>query len=160
MAGDPRATWNAFCCCGKARATPKRRQPRPGSPATISPATRASWCGEDSMIMSRVFVLIVVLALTGCDRTDPYLREGVWHPNGANAANLRAMVTRPTDLVMAAPASRADGGMAAASVDRLRRGQVRSLPDSGVARLVPVGGGPSAPPQAAQPAAPPQGSAN
>jgi len=49
-------------------------------------------------MMPRFTALFVLLALLGCDRTDPYLRDGVWHPNGANQANLRAMVALPSSL--------------------------------------------------------------
>jgi hypothetical protein len=101
--------------------------------------------------MSRFAALTLLLALTACDHTDPYLRTGAWRPNGANEANLRAMVVVPSDVVVAEPAAHADGGRAAAAVARLRRDDVRPLPDSGVAQLVPVSGGAAAPPSAAAP---------
>jgi hypothetical protein len=94
-------------------------------------------------------LLPLLLALAGCDRTDPYLREGVWHPNGANDANLRAMVAVPSDLATATPAGPADGGLAAAALDRLRHGRVRLQPDSAGASDVPASGGSPAPPAAA-----------
>jgi hypothetical protein len=94
-------------------------------------------------------LLLLVLALAGCNRTDPYLREGAWHPNGANEANLRAMVAVPADLATATPAGPADGGLAAAALDRLRHGRVTPLPDSGLAQITVVSGGSSAPPAAA-----------
>ena len=97
--------------------------------------------------MSRSAVLLLLLAFTGCDQTDPYLRPGVWRPTKANDANFRAMVLVSSDLVAAAPASRADGGLAAAAVARLRQDKVRPLLDSGLARITPVSGG--APPPAA-----------
>jgi hypothetical protein len=84
---------------------------------------------------------LLLLALAGCDRIDPYMRTGVWRPNGANEANLHAMVVVPSDLVLARPAAHGDGGMAAAAVSRLRHDQVRPLLDSGVAQLTTVGGG-------------------
>jgi len=92
--------------------------------------------------MSHWRLLLVLLGLVGCDGTDPYRRSGVWQPNGANDADLRAMVTVPSDLVLAAPAAAADGGLAVAALNRLRRDHVRPLPDSGLARIVPVGGAP------------------
>jgi type IV pilus biogenesis protein CpaD/CtpE len=98
--------------------------------------------------MSRSTLLILLLVLAGCNQTDPYLRSGVWHPSGANEANLRAMVVVPSDLVQATPAARADGGLATAALVRLRRDQVRPLLDSGLAQITPVAGG-SAPAAAA-----------
>lgn len=94
-------------------------------------------------MMSRSIALLVLLCLVGCDRIDPYSRAGAWRPNGANDADLRAMVTVPSDLVLATPAGPADGAMAAAALARLRGGRVRPLLDSGLAQIV-VGGAPAA----------------
>ncbi len=88
-----------------------------------------------------IIALTLLLAAAGCDRTDPYQREGVWRPNGANDINLRAMVMVPSDLAVATPPARDDGGMAAAAVARLRLDNVHPLPDSGVAQIVPVASG-------------------
>lgn len=101
--------------------------------------------------MSRSTALLLLLVVAGCDHIDPYRRAGVWRPNGANEANLRAMVVVPSDLVLAPPAAPADGGRAAAALTRLRRDNVRPLPESGIAQLAPVSGGPSAQPGAAPP---------
>jgi hypothetical protein len=97
------------------------------------------------MISRFATLLPLLLALTGC---DPFQRAGVWQPNHANETNLRAMVDAPSDLAAAAPASHADGGMAAAAVARLRHDQVRPLLDSGLARIVPVNGGAAVAPAA------------
>jgi type IV pilus biogenesis protein CpaD/CtpE len=37
--------------------------------------------------------------LAGCGNRDPYQRDDVWYPSGANAANLAAQVADPRDLV-------------------------------------------------------------
>ena len=103
-----------------------------------------------------LLLLPLLVGLAGCNQTDPYMREGNWRPNGANDANLRAMVAVPADLVAATPATPADGQQAATAIDRLRHDTVRPLPDSGLAQVVPVSGGT----QAAPAAAPPAGSAN
>ena len=83
----------------------------------------------------------VLLLLAGCDITDPYEREGVWRPNYANDANLRAMVASPSDLVRGVDGPGGDGQQAAAALDRQRQDKPRKLPDSGVANIVPVSTG-------------------
>lgn len=40
-----------------------------------------------------------ILALAGCTSLDPYYRQDVWQPSGANAANIAAMVANPYDLI-------------------------------------------------------------
>jgi len=56
------------------------------------------------MIMSRTrkirvaALLLGTLALAGCNKIDPYQREGVWRPSTANDDNLAAMVADPADL--------------------------------------------------------------
>jgi type IV pilus biogenesis protein CpaD/CtpE len=83
----------------------------------------------------------LVLVLAGCDATDPYLRQGTWRPNDANEANLRAMVVSPSDLVRGVSSSEGNGRQAAAALDRLRNDKPRPLPDSGIAKVVPISSG-------------------
>jgi type IV pilus biogenesis protein CpaD/CtpE len=105
------------------------------------------------MPMRGAIAVAVLLMLGACQQTDPYAREGAWRPNGSNAANLRAMVVVPSDLVAATPAAPADGGLAATAISRLEHDRVRNLPDSGVAQVTPVASGGSAEqPAAAAPA--------
>ena len=70
------------------------------------------------------------LGLTACDATDPYLREGMWHPVGVNQLNRELMVTRPNDLVLGRGTVDSDGETAASAIDRLRADKVRRLPAS------------------------------
>jgi hypothetical protein len=91
-------------------------------------------------MLIRLALSVVILALVSCDATDPYKREGVWRPNNANEANLRAMVAVPSDLVMGVAAP-SDGQQAAAALDRHRNDKVRLRPDSGIAKILPVAGG-------------------
>ena len=44
-------------------------------------------------------LLAGLLLLAGCNQLDPYHRQGMWEPSGANAANLAAMVADPRDLI-------------------------------------------------------------
>jgi type IV pilus biogenesis protein CpaD/CtpE len=108
------------------------------------------------MTMTRFAALLLPLlvSLAGCNQIDPYTRPGNWRPNGANDANLRAMVAVPADLAVATPASPADGSLAAMAVARLRTDTVRGLPDSGLAEITPISGGSSAAPAAPAAAAP------
>jgi type IV pilus biogenesis protein CpaD/CtpE len=39
-----------------------------------------------------------LVGLAGCSSRDPYKRDDVWYPTGANAANLAAQVADPADL--------------------------------------------------------------
>jgi hypothetical protein len=103
-------------------------------------------------MMAPLVALSLLTALAGCDRNGPYDRAGVWRPNHANESNLRAMVEVPGDLATATPAARADGGLAASAVARLRHDQVRPLMNSGLAQVVPVTGGEPAAAAAAAPA--------
>ncbi len=87
--------------------------------------------------MRRFFhsLLACAITLAGCANLDPETRAGEWHPSGANAINLAAMVTRPSDLTHGVGVASADGQQAADAVLRLRTGHVRPLPDSGLAEL-------------------------
>ena len=40
-----------------------------------------------------------LLALTGCDQTDPLTRNYVWHPTDVNLHNIAAQVDNPEDLL-------------------------------------------------------------
>ena len=103
---------------------------------------QASSCNDGHALMLRhCLSLFVVLALAGCDISDPYLRDGVWRPDGANDANLRAMAASPSDLVRGVPSTETEGLVAAAAIDRYRNDKARPLPDSGLAKIVPVAGG-------------------
>ncbi len=94
--------------------------------------------------MSRIIYACALLGLVGCSVTDPLTREGVWRPMNANAANLRAMVAVPSDLVQGVAARSADGHQAARAMDRLRADRVYPLPDSGISKVGASGS--SAPP--------------
>lgn len=104
------------------------------------------------MTIVRPTAALLLLIVSGCDTIDPYQRDGAWRPNGANDANLRSMVAVPSDVVVAEPAAPADGGLAAAALNRLNQDRVRALPDSGIAQILPVASGSSSSPAAAAPA--------
>ncbi len=95
-------------------------------------------------------MLLLAIVLAGCVDPDPLSRPGLWHPTGANDTNLRAMIVDPNDLVNGQASTLGDGRLAADAVERYRSGKLLPLPDSGVAKIQPVGFGSSS---AAQPAA-------
>ena len=90
---------------------------------------------------------LVALALLGGCAFDPYEVPGTWRPVGANEQNLRVMLARPNDALGGVGDLRTDGQRAGAAVDRLRNDKVKTLPETGVARVVPIatGGGGGAP---------------
>jgi len=90
-------------------------------------------------------LLPCVMAVAGCAYTDPLLRAGLWRPNDANTANLRAMVAVPADLAVAAPSDGGSGQQAAAALDRLRHDRARPLPDSAIAKVGPTSSSPPPP---------------
>jgi len=81
-------------------------------------------------------IVLLTLGLAGCG--DPFERPGTWHLEGVNDANLRAMVADPHDLEEGVSEPGSDGRLAAGAVARLRTGQVKALPDTGISK---VGGG-------------------
>jgi hypothetical protein len=89
----------------------------------------------------RAGCLALGVAVCGCARTEPYQRVGVWHPVGANAANLEAMVANPQDLRKGRGTGMAPGDLAGAAAIRLRTGTVRKLPASSISKVQTTAGG-------------------
>jgi hypothetical protein len=102
----------------------------------------------------RAFIFAAGFALAACTETEPYVRAGDWRPLGANAANLRAMVANPNDLVAGHGELVSDGEAAADPVTRLREGNVHPLPNSALTDVKVNDAGSPAPP-----VAPPAGAA-
>ena len=80
----------------------------------------------------------LAVCLAGCSAEDPLTRPGLWHPTGANDANLAAMIADADDLVTGVPNRTADGQVAAAAVARYRAGKVKGLPDSFISKIAPI----------------------
>jgi type IV pilus biogenesis protein CpaD/CtpE len=100
-------------------------------------------------------VLALGCLLAGCAELDPYQRPGVWRPLGANAANLRAMVSDPRDLEYGRASGPSPGDIGAAAVARLRADAVRRLPASATAQMKATDTSPAQRPgDAATPASP------
>ncbi len=88
--------------------------------------------------MRPVISACLAVCLAACSVADPLTRPGVWHPTGANDANLAAMVADPDDLVTGVPNRMADGQVAVAAVTRYRAGKVKNLPDSFISKIAPI----------------------
>lgn len=75
---------------------------------TIPPASmrRAAW-------------LALLLALGGCTPYAAWNGAGMWQPSGANAANLRAMLAAPHDLVAGRGTDIATGAEATPPIEAL-----------------------------------------
>lgn len=87
-------------------------------------------------ILHLSLALPIILAVSGCTMVqDPMMREGTWHPMDANAANLAAMVANPHDLVEGQSASGTLGPEAALPVARLRKDNVKPLPDNSIVQI-------------------------
>ncbi len=94
--------------------------------------------------MRRAAVLLLILG--GCEQIDPFTRDGVWRPRGANEANLRLHVADPAMLDRGREDPNADGATTAAAVARYRADRIRPLPAAGVANIQPTGGAGAASP--------------
>ena len=90
-------------------------------------------------------LLLLFCVLAGCSTIDPYTREGVWRPRGANDANLRLHVADPQMLDRGVDDPRADGQSVTAAIQRHRTGRVHPLAAASVARLQATGTAAAAP---------------
>ncbi len=84
---------------------------------------------------------VALLAVTGCDATDPLLRSDLWRPSHASRANLTMSAAYPGDLVRGSGASTSDGVLAAAAVERLHINKVKKLPEAGLSEVEVKGQG-------------------
>ena len=82
----------------------------------------------------------LILACAGCNAIDPLYRDGLWHPTGANAANLAAMVDVPSDLVRGAGRRDAGADVPVDAIDRYRHDRVRGLPTVATSAVAPASG--------------------
>ena len=69
--------------------------------------------------------------LAGCGSRDPYRRDDVWYPTGANAANLAAMVAKPNDLAAGHGDQRQPASTHVMAAERIQLDQPKKLLSSG-----------------------------
>lgn len=82
---------------------------------------------------SRALYFVFLLLCAGCADTDPYEKQGIWHPEGTNENNLRAMIAVPSDLVQGVGDGHGNSRQAVMAIERLRQDKVKDLPASGIA---------------------------
>ena len=71
--------------------------------------------------------VLILAALCGCTAADPYAREGMWQPSGANSLNLAAMVSDPHDLIRGHGEAGAQPVQATTAMDRLLADKAKPL---------------------------------
>lgn len=84
---------------------------------------------------------LALIALAGCEATEPYLREGTWRPSGTNDLNIAAQIIRPSDLVRGVDYAPVGATMPTAAVERYRLGRIKALPDNSLVQIGGAGGG-------------------
>ncbi len=102
-------------------------EPSPRAPTSPNPLRPPGRRGKSLTDRRRARAMLAAAALlAGCEQHPARYdnNSGEWHPNGANAANLAAMVADPLDLVRGHGDPGSDGAEAADAVRRLRTGQV------------------------------------
>jgi type IV pilus biogenesis protein CpaD/CtpE len=79
-------------------------------------------------IPTHVLLLLTgALFLSACGSRDPYLRDDVWKPTGANAGNLAAMVANPNDLLVGRHTVRSDTKASTVAIQHIWDGQPQPL---------------------------------
>ena len=74
-----------------------------------------------------VLLLLGAGSLGGCARLDSYNRPYTWHPSGANAANLAAMVAHPADLQLGHGSDSSDAAPQVVAIGAVDQNQPVSL---------------------------------
>src|ERR1700751_2754456 len=97
-----------------------------------------------SRILAKRFLLLTgLLLLSACGNRDPYLRDDVWKPTGANAGNLAVMVGNPNSLIAGRHTAVSDTHASTIAIQRIWDGQLLPLPggSGGGASAFSGGGG-------------------
>jgi hypothetical protein len=94
--------------------------------------------------------VVCLAVLAGCSSRDPYKRDDVWYPTGANAANLAAQVADPADLAGGRSDTRQSSIAPIKSVNRILTDSPKALGGSpaGGSGTTGAGGAGEAPPPA------------
>ena len=94
------------------------------------------------MLIRQLLCMACWLTLAGCDAIDPYTqRRHVAAERRQRRQSAGHGCLDPPTWCGALRAPDGDGQQAAAALDRYRNDKVRLLPDSAVAKIVPIAGG-------------------
>jgi hypothetical protein len=77
--------------------------------------------------MIRISGIMLVLFVAGCANSEPYHRDDVWYPTGANAGNMAAMAVRPSDLIHGRNGNEGDAHQADLAISHVWFGQPKPL---------------------------------
>ncbi len=80
-----------------------------------------------TLLPDRLLLMTGLLLLSACGNRDPYLRDDVWKPTGANAGNLAAMVANPNDLIVGRHSAVSDTHASTIAIQHIWEGQPSPL---------------------------------
>jgi type IV pilus biogenesis protein CpaD/CtpE len=80
--------------------------------------------------MIRNSLTLAACLVAGCASPDLDRSTSKWHPTGANAANIAAMVANPRDMIRGRGGRGTDARQAAGAIGRVWQGPTQSLPDA------------------------------
>ncbi len=84
-----------------------------------------------SRTILRCALLAAVLSIAACQEMDPYARNDMWQPTGANAGNIAAMVANPYDLIRGRGSDRTDSNEPVLAIHRVNTDHPKALLDPG-----------------------------
>lgn len=84
-----------------------------------------------SRTILRGALLAAVLSVAACQEMDPYARNDMWQPTGANAGNIAAMVANPYDLIRGRGSDRTDSNEPVLAIHRVNTDHPKALLDPG-----------------------------
>ena len=84
-----------------------------------------------SRTILRCALLAVVLSVAACQEMEPYARNDMWQPTGANAGNIAAMVANPYDLLRGRGSDRTDSNEPVLAIHRVNTDHTKALLDPG-----------------------------
>ncbi len=110
----------------------------PPSPPRRAERARVRWSGRALLMLG------AGLSLVGCGSLDPYEKPYVWHPTGANEANLAAMVANPHDLLIGRGVGITDAAPRVLAIERVLQDQPKPLQGNGGGQNGGAAAGPAA----------------
>jgi uncharacterized membrane protein YgcG len=84
-----------------------------------------------SRTIMRCALLAAVLSVAACQEIEPYARNDMWQPTGANAGNIAAMVANPYDLLHGRGSDRTDSNEPVLAIHRVNTDHTKALLDPG-----------------------------